>query len=315
MLVSELTGPRTSAVVEVRDPEPRPGEVVVRVDASGVCASELSGWITGPGGPPRRLGHEAVGTIARVGEGISRWQEGALVTGLMSPAYAEYVTANADHLLPVPAGVAPEHALGEPIACLVNAMRRTLLDLGDRVAIVGLGYMGLGMLQLVALRGPSRLLAIDVRLEALDLARSLGADAAVLPEAVDPADLGGDADADRGFDVVIEASGTQAGLDLAGRLVRQHGMLSIVGYHQGAARTVDMQSWNFKAIDVVNAHVRRDADRMSAMASGLALVESGKLDFGRLVTHRYSLSDIDRAFADLETKPTGFVKAVILPHG
>jgi threonine dehydrogenase-like Zn-dependent dehydrogenase len=315
MLVSQLTGPRTSALVDARDPEPRPGEVVVRVDASGICASELSDWITGPMGPPRRLGHEAVGTIRRVGEGISRWQEGALVTGLMSPAYAEYVTTNADHLLPVPAGVAPEHALGEPIACLVNAMRRTRLELGDKVAIVGLGYMGLGMLQLVALRGPSRLLAIDVRREALDLAWSLGADSAVLPDALDPADLGGDTDAARGSDVVFEASGTQAGLDLAGRLVRQHGILSIVGYHQGATRTVDMQSWNFKAIDVVNAHVRRDADRMAAMAAGLDLIESGKLDFGRLVTHRYPLSDIDRAFADLERKPVGFVKAVILPHG
>jgi NADPH:quinone reductase-like Zn-dependent oxidoreductase len=107
MLVSQLTGPRTSTLVDVLDPEPRPGEVVVRVEASGVCASELPGWITGPMGPPRRLGHEAVGTIARVGEGISHRQEGALVTGLMSPAYAEYITAKADHLLPVPAGVDP----------------------------------------------------------------------------------------------------------------------------------------------------------------------------------------------------------------
>ena len=75
-----------------------------------------------------------------------------------------------------------------------------------------------------------------------------------------------------------------------------------------------MQSWNFKAIDVVNAHVRLDADRMSAMAAGLALIEAGKLDTGRLVTHRYALRDIDSAFTDLETKPAGFVKAVILPH-
>jgi threonine dehydrogenase-like Zn-dependent dehydrogenase len=163
------------------------------------------------------------------------------------------------------------------------------------------------------LRGASRLLAVDVRPEVLELARLFGADAAVVPDAIDPADLDGQADAARGFDVVFEASGTQAGLDLASRLVRQHGILSIVGYHQGPSRTVDMQSWNFKAIDVVNAHVRRDSDRMSAMAAGLALIEAGKVDFGRLVTHRYSLADIDRAFADLETKPAGFVKAVILP--
>ena len=305
MLASQLTGQRTSALVDVPDPEPGPGEVVVRVEVSGICASELPVWITGPEGPPRRLGHEAVGTVARVGETVSRWHEGDLVTGLMSPAYAEYVSAAADLLLPVPAGIAPEHVLGEPIGCLVNAMRRTRLELGDRVAIVGLGYMGLGTLQLVALRGASRILAIDVRQEALDVARSLGADEAVLPNAVDPADLDGREDPGRGFDVVFEGSGTQAGLDLAGRLVRQHGILSIVGYHQGGSRRVDMQSWNFKAIDVVNAHVRLDADRMSAMAAGLALIEAGKLDTGRLVTHRYALRDIDSAFTDLETKPAG----------
>lgn len=315
MLASQLTGPRTSALVEVRDPEPGPAEVVVRVEACGVCASELPTWINGPAGPPRRLGHEAVGTVARVGRDVSRWHEGDLVTGLMSPGYAEYVTAAADLLLPVPAGTALELVLGEPMACLVNAMRRTRIELGDRVAIVGLGYMGLGVLQLVALRGASRILAIDVRREVLDLARLLGADVAVTPDALDPADLDGQSDATQGFDVVFEASGTQAGLDLAGRIVRQHGILSIVGYHQGESRRVDMESWNFKAIDVVNAHVRRDVDRMSAMAAGLALIEAGKLDVGRLITHSYPLTDIDRAFADLATKPTGFVKAVILPHG
>ena len=315
MLASHLTGPRTSMLLDVRDPEPGPGEIVVRVDACGVCASELPGWINGPVGPPGRFGHEAVGTVARVGQDATRWHEGDIVTGLMWPAYAEYVTAAAHLVLPVPSGIAAETALGEPVCCLVNAMRRTRLELGDRVAIVGLGYMGLGMLQLVALRGPSWTLAIDVRREVLDLARSLGANAAVVPDALDLADLDGQADATRGFDVVVEASGSQAGLDLASRLVRQHGILSIVGYHQGPSRTVDMQSWNFKAIDVVNAHVRRDADRMTAMAAGLALIESGRLDIGRLVTHRYPMTDIDRAFADLETKPAGFVKAVILPHG
>jgi threonine dehydrogenase-like Zn-dependent dehydrogenase len=112
---------------------------------------------------------------------------------------------------------------------------------------------------------------------------------------------------------VFEVSGTQAGLDLAGGLVRQHGTVSIVGYHQGGPRTVDMETWNFKAIDVVNAHVRRDADRMASMRIGLDLIGAGRLDLGWMVTHRYGLDELDRAFGDLETKPAGFVKGVVFP--
>lgn len=313
MRASRLIGPRRSELVSVPDPVPDHGDVLVRIEVSGVCASELHRWIEGPAGEPVGLGHEGVGEVIAVGAGVDRWRPGDRVTGLMSPTCAETVLARADRLLPVPAGLVAGAVLGEPLACLVNAIRRTRVELGDRVAIVGLGYMGLGMLELVRLRGTSRVLAIDVRAEAREHALAHGADEARAPDGVDPADLAGRADPERGFDVVVEASGTQAGLDLSGRLVRQHGILSIVGYHQGPARSVDMEAWNFKAIDVVNAHVRRDADRMASMAAALSMVAAGALDLGRLVTHRYPLADLDRAFADLEAKPAGFVKAVVVP--
>jgi threonine dehydrogenase-like Zn-dependent dehydrogenase len=75
--------------------------------------------------------------------------------------------------------------------------------------------------------------------------------------------------------VVVEASGTQPGLDLAGKLVRAHGVLSILGYHQGGPRQVDVGMWNWKAIDVVNAHVRRRADLLESMRIGLELEAEG----------------------------------------
>jgi threonine dehydrogenase-like Zn-dependent dehydrogenase len=314
VIVSQVVAPRRSEINEVPTPEPAPGHVIVRVDASGVCSSELHAWVSGPRSTPMRLGHEAVGTVQDVGERVERWRPGDIVTGLMSQGFSQFVTAREDHLLRVPAGVLAESALGEPIGCLVNAARRTNIQLGDRTAIVGLGYMGLGMLGLCRLAGPSFVMGVDMRPEALELARELGADDVRDPAEIAEADLDGRDHPEQGFDVVIEATGTQHGLDLAGRLVRQHGILSIVGYHQGAPRSVDMESWNFKAIDVINAHVRRTADRMESMKIGLDLVSAGRLDFGRLVTHRYGLDEVDRAFADLEAKPPGFVKAVVIPN-
>lgn len=316
MRFSQLIAPRTSAVVEGTSPESGPGEVLVRVEACGVCASELHPWQDGAPPYPRRFGHEPVGVVAALGPGAGAFHVGQRVTGLFKAAYAEVALARAADLLPIPDHVPAEAALGEPLACLVNAVRRTRIDLADRVAVVGLGYMGLGVLQLARLRGPARIVAIDIRAEARALALDLGADEAHHPDDL-PDDYlltdFGQWESDRGFDVVFEAAGAAPALDLGGRLVRAHGVLSIVGFHQGGPRQVDVGMWNWKAIDVVNAHVRRQADLLESMRIGLDLTAAGKVDLGRLVTHRYGLDGVDRAYADLAAKPRGFVKAVICP--
>ena len=314
MRYSQLIAPKTSQVVEAETPAPGPGEALVHVSVCGVCASELHPWVDGVPSYPRRFGHEPMGVVAAVGPGVTGVREGDRVTGLFNQAYAEYGVARADELLPVPANVADEAALGEPLACLVNAQRRTPVELADRVALIGLGYMGLGMLQLLKLRGPSRIVAIDVREDAREAARRLGAD-----EVYDPSELPAESylnrfrdwQSDRGFEVVVEGSGTQAGLTLAGELVRPHGVLSILGYHQGGPRQVDVGMWNWKGIDVVNAHVHRRADLMESMRIGLELTAKGLIDLGSLVTHRYGLDAVDRAYTDLMEKPAGFVKAVV----
>ncbi len=316
MRYSQMIAPRRSVVAEEPTPEPGPGEMLVRVAACGVCASELHPWMDGAHAYPRRFGHEPVGTVVAVGPETDGFREGDRVTGLFKGAYADVVLARTADALPVPDGVADENALGEPLACLVNAQRRTPVDLADRVAIVGLGYMGLGLLQLLNLRGPSRIVAIDVREESREAALRLGAHEALHPNDVPGEYLltnFGDWDSDRGFDVVVEGSGTQPGLDLAGKLVRAHGVLSILGFHQGGSRQVDVGMWNWKAIDVVNAHVRRHADLMENMRIGLELEAAGLIDLGALVTHRYGLDEVDRAYADLRDKPPGFIKAVIHP--
>jgi threonine dehydrogenase-like Zn-dependent dehydrogenase len=316
MRFSQQIAPRTSEVIDAPAARPGPGEVLVRISACGVCASELRPWAEAPLPLPHRFGHEPVGVVSAVGSGVTTLREGDRVTGLFKGAYADCCLASAAQLLPVPDSVSDESALGEPMACLVNAQRRTAVDLADSVAVIGLGYMGLGMVQLMKLRGPSRIIGIDVREDAREAGRRYGADAVY-----DPTDLPDefrltqfrDWNSDRGFDVVVEASGAQSALTLAGELVRAHGVLSIVGYHQGGPRQVDVGMWNWKAIDVVNAHVRRRADLMESMRIGLELTASGLLDLGSLVTHRYPLDGVDQAFTDLQSKPAGFIKALIQP--
>lgn len=315
MRYSQLIAPRRSEMIEGPTPDPGPGEVLVRVTVCGVCASELQPWANARSDYPHRLGHEPMGVVAGVGPGVGRMREGDRVTGLFKGAYTDCRLALESDLLLVPETVSDEAALGEPLACLVNAQRRTPVELADRVAVIGLGYMGLGMLQLLKLRGPSRIVAIDVREDAR-AAASLGADEVYHPSELPPESRltrFRDWRSELGFEVVIEGSGTQAGLTLAGELVATQGVLSILGYHQGGPRQVDVEMWNWKAIDVVNAHVRRRGDLLESMRIGLELAAKGLIDLGALVTHSYSLDEVDCAYTDLEQKPPGFIKAVVRP--
>jgi threonine dehydrogenase-like Zn-dependent dehydrogenase len=171
------------------------------------------------------------------------------------------------------------------------------------------------MLQAVRMKGPAYIIGVDIRDEALEMARRFGADVTMKPEQVgERLKLTSWSQLGKGYgvDVAIEASGTQAGLTLAGQMVREHGVLSILGYHQGGPRQVDMELWNWKALEVLNAHERRSGYQMDCMRRGLALLAAGKLQTAPLVTHRFGLDQVDDAFQALLTKPTGFVKAVIV---
>ena len=267
---------------------------------------------------PQRRGHEPAGTVRAVGPGVTQFQSGDRVTGLFQPAYSDVAVTSQDNLLLVPEGVPFELALGEPIACLVNAQRRTPVQLADRVALIGLGFMGLGLLQLLNLRGPKQIIAIDPREDARNKAAELGATEIYHPDEV-PADYfitdWNEWESPKGVDVAIEASGTQPGLTMAGKMVRAHGILSILGFHQGGMRQVDVEMWNWKAIDVVNAHVRRHADLMESMRIGLDLMAADKFSFAPLVTHRFGLDQVDDAFTALLEKPSGFMKAVVVMEG
>jgi threonine dehydrogenase-like Zn-dependent dehydrogenase len=261
------------------------------------------------------MGHEPAGVVRAVGPNVTHFKPSDRVTGLFMPAYSDVAVTSEANLLHIPDDLAFEYALGEPLACMINGQRCTPVDLADRVALIGLGFMGLGVLQLLKLRGPREIIVIDPREDARARALELGANIAYDPSEV-PDDLilttWQDWEKPWGVDVAIEASGTQLGLTLASKMVRAHGILSILGFHQGGLRHVDVEMWNWKAIDVVNAHVRRHADLMESMRIGLDLIKANKFSFAPLVSHRFGLDEVDQAFTALLEKPHGFVKAVVL---
>jgi threonine dehydrogenase-like Zn-dependent dehydrogenase len=262
---------------------------------------------------PRFIGHEVTGIVAAVGTGVDEYVEGDRVTAyLEGRGYAEYVVAPAKWLVPIGECTAADLALGEPIACSVNGVRKARPEMGDSVCIVGCGFMGLIMLQVFGARGVGELIALDRRESMLDLARRLGATQVVNPDTSDAVGFVRDLTNGRGVDIGVEAAGLQATLDLTARLVRMEGKLEVFGFHVGGPRTVDWAFWNWMAFEVVNGHTRSQDVYVEGMRQGIGLLESGALNMEPLVTHRFDLAEINEGFRIAEAKPDGFVKGVVL---
>jgi threonine dehydrogenase-like Zn-dependent dehydrogenase len=307
VLASVLLSPRNAVVREAPSAELAPGQVRVRLQGAGICASELPLWEgrewfeypRAPGEP----GHEGWGEVAEVGRDVAGLSLGQRVAMIGERVHAELAVADAAQVVALPEAIAPELPFpGEPLACAVNAMRRAHVGPGDRVAVVGCGFLGLALVQLCA-GIADQVIAISRRDTGRSLATALGAGRSFR---YDDAALGGEPE----FDVVFEATGYQQPLDLAARLVRTRGRLIIAGYHQDGRRTVDMQLWNWRGLDVINAHERDAAIYVEGLREAVRAVVEGRLDPRPLLTHSFALEEIAEAYRVSAARPEGFIKAV-----
>jgi len=297
---------------EVAIPDVGPDEVLVKVAACGVCASELDTWKgIGNTAYPLHLGHEVSGTVERLGDDVSDLEVGDPVgVWVTSHGFAEYVAVRAEYCRPA-RGVRLDTALAEPLSCAANAVEKADVRLGHDVVLIGAGFMGHLVHQLADLRGPRQVIVADTRQDALDRATALGATRVVDVTQESLADVVGELTGGTGADVTFECTGTQAALVTAGEVTRMSGTIAMVGFHQGAAREIPLGYWNWMAFDLVNAHFRDVAIIMRGMTMGMRLLEAGRLSLEPLVTHRYAVEDIGTAFETLAAKPDGFVKATV----
>ena len=317
MRAAVLTGAGKLMIQAVRIPEPGPGEVRVRLQGCGVCASNLTPW-EGPEWmqfptEPGALGHEGWGVVDAVGKGVSEVQAGERVGMLSGKAYAEYDVADASQVVKLPEALQHLDLPLEPFGCAFNIFRRSDIHEGQTVAIIGIGFLGAILVKLASNAG-ARVIAISRRQESLELARAMGAVEAIAmhdhSEIIERVrELTGGAFCDR----VIEAVGKQWPLDLAAELTREGGRLIIAGYHQDGPRQVNMQLWNWRGFDVVNAHERDPAVAVQGMREAVAAIETGLIDPRLLITHRYPLDQLDAALDATRDRPSNFVKAVVVP--
>ena len=317
MHAATVAAPGQIRIDTIVRPEPGPGQVRVRLEGCGVCASNLTPW-EGPDWmkfptEPGALGHEGWGVIDALGDGVEGLAIGARVASLSYKSYAEYDIAEADAVVPLPPALAGKPFPGEPLGCAMNIFNRADIHAGQTVAIVGIGFLG-AILTRLATDAGARVIAISRRPFSLDVARRFGAAETITMDdheriIAQVKALTGDRFCER----VIEAVGKQWPLDLAGELTAERGKLIVAGYHQDGPRTVNMWLWNWRGIDVINAHERDPKVYAQGIREAVEAVASGRLDPSPLYTHSYRLDQLDEALNATRDRPDGFLKALVTP--
>lgn len=316
MRAAVISGPQQVRLIDTAFTEPAPGEVRVRLEGCGVCASNLELWQgqpwfdypMAPGAP----GHEGWGRIDALGPQVTGFDIGERVAMLSYRAYAEYDIAAADAVVRLPASLDGKPFPGEPLGCAMNIFRRSRIESGQTVAIVGSGFLGALLTRLASNTG-AHVIALARRPFALDMARAFGAAETVLMDdhgrvIEEVKALTGGV----GCDCVIEAVGKQWPLDLASELTRERGRLVIAGYHQDGPRQVNMQLWNWRGLDVVNAHERDPRIYIEGMRAAVRAVTEDQIDPMPLYTHRFGLVQLTEALNSLHDRPDDLLKALVI---
>ncbi|MCH8254459.1 MAG: zinc-binding dehydrogenase [Gemmatimonadetes bacterium] len=315
---------RTLEVMEVPTPSPGPGEVLVRVVGCGMCHTDLHYLDHGVKTfkePPIILGHEAAGTVEKLGDGSGDVAEGdrvlipavlscgtcrycrrgrenicdnlVMLGNNMDGAYAEFVVVPASQLIAVPASIPLERAsiIADAVSTPYHAVKhRGRVQPGDIVAVVGCGGVGLNVVQCATLAG-ARVIAIDVNEQRLDIARTLGAVETVNPNEVERIDRHVRKLTDGGVDVAFEAIGNPKTIRVAFSLLRRGGRLCVIGYSADEV-TLSAAKLMYFELEVVGS-LGCGAGEYPEI---IGLVEAGRLRLDIIVSGFIPLDDINDGF-------------------
>jgi alcohol dehydrogenase len=346
MRATVLEGPRDIRVEDVPDPVlPGPEGIIVTVERTAICGSDLHLYHDAPTGVGIRLGHEVIGTVAESGPHVRNFKRGdrVLVSGVIGCGVCRPCLAGQPNVcragksaafgtvpdlpggqaeamavpfadlfaLPIPEGVADDEAvlLTDILPTGYLGALRASIRPGSTVAVVGLGPVGIMALQCAELFGPARILAIDMVPERLARAEALGA------EPLDARDAPGsaqvlEATGGWGADSVIEAVGADATVLDALSCVATGGTVSIVGVNLSMELPFPMGLVFLKSLTVRTVF----APIPGTWSSLVPLVQSGRLALGGTFTHRMGLSQAAQAYELFDSRTDGVLKVLLDPN-
>lgn len=256
---------------------------------------------------PFFFGHEGGGTIVETGKRTRKFSVGDnVISFAWIDTFADYFKAREADLEPVPAGMEMDLAcLGEPIGCAVYSGLQSTVQLGDTVAIFGMGFAGQIMAQVLKAKGAFKVIAIDVVDGKLALAEKLGADIAINAQKVDPVETILDLTAGKGVDVAVEMAGTQEAVNQCSASVRHNGTLIFYSWITPDV-TLNISRWHNNSLQIINTGLVHHSIEERSLWTPYALrpVTQGLLNLKPLITHSFPLEDIVEAFEVARKDPT-----------
>ncbi len=341
MRAAELIAPLTFRITDIPIEDPGPGEVQVRIEAVGVCGSDLHAYSEGAVGTtpnvyPMVLGHEPAGVIVKTGAGVTSLaadDRGALepalycyhcefcISGhhnvcanirfLSNPRYPgffrELVNLPVANFLPIPASMSyDEAALAEPLAIAVHSLRLASIRLGETVAVFGAGPIGLLTISALRAAGAGRIWAVEPLAHRRELARSIGADVVIEPGEADKEILSGTGQ--RGVDCAIDCAAGEHTTNQAIQVTRNAGRVALTGIHSTPFVTMDGSTMRRKELTIFN--VRRSNHETN---EALELLKANAGWFKPLLTHARQIDQIDEAFAIASEYSDGVGKMIVRP--
>ncbi|WZL90589.1 zinc-binding dehydrogenase [Salinimicrobium sp. 3283s] len=311
-----LQAPQKVDVEQIKVAEPGQGEVRIKLEGSGVCASNIPvwegrDWFNYPvtSGEP---GHEGWGVIDAVGEGVTKFKKGDRVTALTYNAYATHDIAKEESTVKLPASLEGKPFPGEPLGCAMNIFERSDIQKGQKVAVVGSGFLGLLLIQLAKSAG-AEVIAVSRRAFSLEAAQKAGTDHLIeMDDHYKIIEKVKELTEENFCERVIECTGKEWPLNLSIELTGERGKLIVAGFHQDGMRSINVQMLNWRGIDMISAHERDPQQYIKGIKNAIKAVEDGKMDPFPLFTHKFSLEEMEKAYEHLTQRPDGFIKALIV---
>ena len=334
-----LEGPRRLKMTDVPAPAPLAGELLVKVEATAICGTDLHIYAgQTPVAYPRVPGHEAAGVVERVGEGVASFSPGdaVVLNPNLSCNHCELCALGRENLCPngrfmgretdgslreritVPQGLAlklPSHisfaegALIQPLSTVVRAERKADIKHTESVVVLGQGASGLMHTRLSMLAGAHPLIAVGRSPWKLDLARQMGADFTVGADEEDPVAQVVRLTGGLGADVVIEAVGNPDTVRQALDMAKPGGRVLVYGISPGPLPSLDLYRLYRKETSLLFPRAMTRSDFHLAVA----LVASKRVDLKLLITGEYPLEEAAAAFRFAEEERRQVLRVVIKP--
>jgi len=341
MRAAELVAPLTFRLAEMPIENPGPGEMQVRVEAVGVCGSDLHAYSEGSVGDtsnvyPMVLGHEPAGTIVKTGSGVtglSPGDRGALepalycyhcefclrgqhnvcanIKFLSSPQhpgfFRELINLPASNFLPIPTGMSWDQAtLIEPLGVAVHSLKLASVQAGETVAVFGAGPIGLLTIAALKAAGAGPVWAVEPLAHRRELARNIGADVVLQPAEATREILRGSGQ--RGVDCAIDCAAKEDTTNQAVQVVRNAGRLALTGIH--STRLVALEGSTMRRKELTIFNVRRSNHESHA---ALELLAAHPDWFAPMLTHAREMDRVGEAFVIASEYKDGVGKMIIRP--